>query len=477
MAEREMTGAQRPVPRRGSGTNGPRWWAGAGPFAVLAGSVTALVTATLAGSALGFLNKAACRGGDWNFYFKQFQAHCYTDIYALYFNEGLSSGKVPYYGHPVEYPVLIGWAMQAVAWLVHPVSDPVARGRDFFDLTVVMLALFAIVGTLATAYLAGRSLRWTALGVALAPGLILASFINWDLIAMALVALSMAAWAARHTVWAGILLGLAVATKFYPLLFLGPLLLLCLRAGRMRAFAVTAGSAALAWLAVNLPVMVAATSGWLRFYQLSADRPADWGAVWYYFQTEHWPFVGGLQQNSLNEVSGLVFAIGCVLVGLLILAAPRRPRVPQVFFLVLAVFLLANKVWSPQYVIWLVPLVVLARPRLWSYALWQAAEVLYFFAIWAYLITVGGTGQPAVPDGGIPARWYFVALLARFLTVSLLCALVTWDILRPERDVVRLGGEDDPAGGVLAGASDRFVLRLWPVPAVRSLQGGAAGGG
>jgi len=26
--------------------------------------------------------------------------------------------------------------------------------------------------------------------------------------------------------------------------------------------------------------------------------------------------------------------------------------------------------------------------------------------------------------------------------------------------VVRRGGEDDPAGGVLAGAPDRFVLRL-----------------
>ena len=56
-----------------------------------------------------------------------------------------------------------------------------------------MLMLFSLAGTLATAYLAGRSRRWTALGVALAPGLILGAFINWDLIAMGLVALGMAA--------------------------------------------------------------------------------------------------------------------------------------------------------------------------------------------------------------------------------------------------------------------------------------------
>src|SRR5690242_21223548 len=96
--------------------------------AMLAGSATALVIASLLGSALGFLNKAACRGGDWNIYLKQFQAHCYTDIYPLYYNEGLSAGRVPYVGHPVEYPVLIGAAMQAAAWMVRPITDAGIRG-------------------------------------------------------------------------------------------------------------------------------------------------------------------------------------------------------------------------------------------------------------------------------------------------------------------------------------------------------------
>jgi uncharacterized membrane protein len=450
-----MTGPEG-LPGRGTGAGspGPVGWQ---RVAVLAGSTTALITASLVGSALGFLNKAACRAGDWNFYLKQMQAHCYTDIYPLYFGEQLSAGKVPYVGHPVEYPVLIGGAMQAAAWVVRPITDPFVRGREFFDVTVVMLAMFSLAGTLATAYLAGRSRRWTALGVALAPGLILASFINWDLIAMGLVALGMAAWAARRSVLAGVLLGLAVATKFYPLFFFGPLLLLCLRAGRLRAFAVAAVSAAAAWLAVNLPVALAAPAGWERFYILSATRPADWGSIWYYFETEHWPFLDSLSVPGLNTLSALVFVAGCVLIGALILAAPRRPRVPQVFLLVLAVFLLANKVWSPQYVIWLVPLVVLARPRVWAYAVWQAAEVGYFFAIWAYLITVA-VGAPA--EGGIGTGVYFAAVLARFGSVVLLCALVIRDILRPEADLVRAAGDDDPAGGVLDGAPDRLVLGM-----------------
>jgi uncharacterized membrane protein len=425
-------------------------------LAMAAGSTTALIIASLAASAVAFFSKEACRAGAWNTGIEQYQAHCYTDIYPLYFNEGLSAGKVPYLGHPVEYPVLIGAAMQAVAWVVRPISSPLIRGREFFDMTTAVLALFALAAVLATAYLAGQSRRWTALLVVLSPAVILAAFINWDLIAMSLATLGMAAWAGRRHALAGVLLGLAVATKFYPVFLFGPLFLLCLRAGRLRAFAAAAAAAALAWLAVNLPVAVAAPGGWSEFYRFNNSRGADWGSIWYYFEAEHWPGVGSMTIGALNHVSLLLFAVACAAIGVLALAAPRRPRLPQLFFLTIAAFLLANKVWSPQYVIWLAPLVVLARPRLAAYALWQAAEIGYFLAIWAYLITIV-TG--AAGAGGIGQGLYFAAVLARFLTVLLLCVLVVRDALHPESDIVRRDGVDDPAGGVLSGAPDRVALR------------------
>lgn len=455
------TGLAGQEPQAGHGAEaGPH--PGPGRLALLAGSVTALVTATLLGSALALTSKWSCRAGAWNGYLSQFQAHCYTDIYPLYFGEGLSSGKVPYVDHPVEYPVLIGGAMQLVAWLVRPIANPFTRGREFFDLTVVLLTVFAVVGVLATAYLAGRSRRWTALGVALAPAVILAAYINWDLIAMGLAMAGLAAWAARRGVLAGVLLGLAVATKFYPLLFFGPLLLLCLRAGRMRQFWITFGSAAVAWLVVDLPVMIVAPAGWARFYRLSDTRSADWGSIWYFFETEHWPVVGTTSVSTINVISAGVFLVACVLIVLLTLGAPQRPRVAQLFFLTLAAFLLSNKVWSPQYVVWLAPLVVLARPRLGAYLAWQVAEVGYFFAIWAYLIAVSVAGPSFIGVGGIGTGLYFTALIARFATVLVLCGLVVRDILQPARDVVRAGGADDPAGGVLSGAADRLVLRSGP---------------
>ncbi len=463
------------------GSTDTRFGGGAGragsarPFtlAVALGSTGVLVAASVLGMALAFAEKVPCRSGDWNYYAKQFQHACYTDIYPLYYGEGLYAGKVPYTGHPVEYPVLIGGAMQAAAWLVRNVS-PVLRGREFFDVTVVLLAACAVVGVLATARAAGPDRRWQALMVALSPALILNAFVNWDLIALALTALGIAAWAARRGGWAGVWFGLAVATKFYPLVIFGPLLLLCLRAGRMREFARTLAAAAVAWLAVNLPVMIAAPSGWAYFYVFSKNRGADWGSIWYLFEHYSVPVLGNTQLSALNDMSAVFFAAACVAIAALALAAPRRPRLPQLCFLVLAAFLMTNKVWSPQYIIWLVPLAVLARPRLWPYLLWQLAEVAYFFGVWGYLIFVFiGDGNQVTGYQGISTGWYFAALLARFLTVGLLAAYVVRDILQPERDVVRARGQDDPAGGVLDGAEDRFRLRLTP-GAYRARRAGAA---
>ena len=452
-----------------------RTWRERPALAVTLGSTGVLIAASVLAMVLAFAEKVPCRSGAWNYYTKQFQDACYTDIYPLYYNEGLANGQVPYREHHVEYPVLIGGAMQAAAWLVRNV-DATIRGREFYDVTVVLLALCAVAAVLATAYAAGPERRWQALLVALSPALILNAFVNWDLIAMALTALGIAAWAARRTVWAGVLLGLGVATKFYPLVVLGALLLLCLRAGRLREFAKTLAAAALAWLAVNLPVMIVALPGWATFYVFSKDRGADWGSFWYMFEYFGLPKLGDYQLSALNKMSAAALVVAFAAIILLALAAPRRPRLPQVCFLLLAAFLMTNKVWSPQYVVWLVPLAVLARPRLWPYALWQLAEVGYFFGIWGYLLfEYRIDGHSFAGYQGISSGWYFTLLVARFLAVALLAAYVVRDILHPERDVVRAPGHDDPAGGVLDQAPDAFRIRFpRPGSVGRARRAGAA---
>ena len=147
---------------------------------------------------------------------------------------------------------------------------------------------------------------------------------------------------------------------------------------------------------------------------------------------------------------------------LLVLLAPRRPRLAQVFFLVVAAFLIFSKVWSQQYVLWLLPLIVLARPRWGAILAWTVAEIGYFTAFYAELLGAGG--KPVIPEGV-----FVLASTLRLVTVAVLCGLVIREILRPELDAVRQSYADDPDGGVLDGAPDApWVSRRCAMPAWRA---------
>jgi uncharacterized membrane protein len=250
-----------------------------------------------------------------------------------------------------------------------------------------------------------------------------------------------------------------VAAKLYPVLLLGALFLLCLRAGRLRTWLRTAVAAGAAWAAVNVPLAVLAPGNWSRFFRLNSSRQADPDSLWNLLlhASDHRILDGPLAPGETPSVLNAVVAVSLVLmaagVAWLTLAAPVRPRVAQLAFLLVAAFLLLNKVWSPQYSLWLLPLAVLARPRWRSLLAWQATEAL----LWVpRLLWYLGTD-----NRGVEVEWFFLAVTLRDIAVVVLMSLVVRDVLRPDGDVVRTSwpGVDDPAGGVLDGAADRVALR------------------
>ena len=68
----------------------------------------------------------------------------------------------------------------------------------------------------------------------LSPALLLTGLINWDLLAVALVAGALWAWSRDRPVLTGVLIGLGTATKLYPLFLLGPVLVVAWRRRRLR---------------------------------------------------------------------------------------------------------------------------------------------------------------------------------------------------------------------------------------------------
>jgi uncharacterized membrane protein len=289
--------------------------------------------------------------------------------------------------------------------------------------------------------------------VAASPILIFQVFTNFDALATAFATGALLAWARRKPMLAGALIGLGVAAKLYPLLLLGPLVVLALRTGRMREVGRTAVAAVLVWVVVNLPIMVLFPRGWSEFFRLNTRRGDDMDSIynvvksftgWRGFDTD----LGFWQPPTvLNTVSAVLFVSCCIVIGYIVLTAKQRPRLAQVAFLVVAVFLLTNKVWSPQFSLWLVPLAVLALPHRRILLAWMTIDALVWVPRMLFLY-----GEE---NRGLPEQWFTATVLLRDIAVIALCALVIRQIYRPELDLVRYGGRvDDPSGGVFDWATD-----------------------
>ncbi|GAB3950530.1 glycosyltransferase family 87 protein [Streptomyces sparsus] len=408
--------------------------------------------------ALGMVQKLPCYNGGWFFgQGSQYVHACYSDIPHLYTGRGFADGMIPYFDRIseqsggmefLEYPVLTGLFMQVAAWLTPGFEDMVQEQQFYWLVNAGMLMACAAVIAVCVAR-THRRRPWDALLVALAPAFALTATINWDLLAVALTAAAMLMWSRSRPLAFGVLLGLATAAKLYPVLLLGPLFVLCWRAGRWRAFRSALGGTAAAWLAVNLPVMFFAPEGWAKFYSFSQERPVDFGSIWLIISQRT-----GNPLDNANTYATLLMLLGCAAIGALALCARHRPRFAQLAFLVVALFILTNKVYSPQYVLWLIPLAALARPRWRDFLVWQACEVVYFLGIWLYLAyTTGGDNNQGLPQEG-----YQLTIAAHLLGTLYLCFMVVRDALRPDHDPVRQDGSDDPSGGVLDRSPDAFVV-------------------
>lgn len=429
-----------------------------------------LIVLTALAALAGILLKGYCRVNGWETP-TQFYATCYSDFPELFRNRGMAEGVFPILGSgsQFEYPVLLGLIAGVTAWLV-PGGEASARALAYFDINAVLLAAVAMATVLVIARMPGRR-PWDAAMVAVAPGIVLAGTINWDLWAACLLALGMYFFARQRLVPAGVMIGLATATKLYPLLVLGAILLLAVRTGRWRPLLVTGGSAAATWVLVNLPFAAANPAGWAYFFQYSADRGAGYSSAWFAYNLVAdrlgW---SGLGAGPVSILSTGFFAVACAGIAAVALTAPRRPRLAQLVFLIVAAFILTSKVYSPQYVVWLIPLLALARPRWRDFLVWQGIEALHWAAIWMYLgqVTSAGSSQH-----NLDMPYYVLAVAAHMAAVAYLMARVVWDIYDPAYDPIRRHHLDDPHGGPFANAPDRIRLKPLRPASFRTSKEGA----
>ncbi|HXF74365.1 MAG TPA: glycosyltransferase 87 family protein [Actinomycetota bacterium] len=386
-----------------------------GGAAARSGIGLGVVLACLAGTlGLSLAWKSPCASGEWGDG-RQYRWFCYSDIVPLYGTEQLAGGRLPYLdpcrpgpGSCDEYPVLTMYAMRAAAWA----AGPGGGFGGFFYANAALLAAAAGATAVCLYLLAGRR----ALMFALAPTLLIYAFVNWDLIAVGLATWATLLHRDRRDAWAGALLGLGAAAKLYPALLVLPFALDRLRGREPDRAIHLAWAAAGAWLAVNLPFAVLAPRGWWEFFRFNAARPPDWDSLWF-IACDRLRGAACLPTPAVNLLSAALFGGLVVLVHRL--RARRDPGYERwtLAFPLLVLFLLSNKVYSPQYGLWLLPWFALAVPGLARFAAFEAADVAVFLTRFSWFARYGGWG-------GVPLGAFEAAVLVRAAVLA--WCVVAW---------------------------------------------------
>ena len=348
------------------------------------------------------------------------------------FGDAIVHGRLPYRDFPIEYPpgALPAFALPAVG----------RPSFSFYHREFQLWMALCGVGALAAMWWAlrslGASLERAAAALcffAVAP-LLLGSVIlyRYDLWPAALTVAGLAALLARRERLGLAALGLGVAAKAFPAVAIPPALVYVWRTRGRREALLCLGVAVAVAVVVIVPFLALAPHGVWESIVRQTTRPLQiesLGAA-LLLAAHH---VGGLgltmvsSHGSQNLAGSLPHAAGSVSTGLLVaalaaiwIAAARGPATPERLVrwsaASLTAFIAFDKVLSPQFLIWLLPVVPLVRGRRGLAASGLLALALLLTQVWFPIRYFDLVHFDAFPS------W---VLLARDLVLLALLAVLT----------------------------------------------------
>ena len=366
-----------------------------------------LIALAILASLLSFAKFNHCQSTGWASPGQYIHA-CYSDLPALYSARGLDSNAWPYSSNDnsVEYPVVTAMVMYATSFLA---NSPVS----YFNINIFFLVLLFI----ATVIVVRKIRPEFAYLSAIAPAMIASLFINWDLWGIAAMMLAIYWFDRKMYLRSALILSLSISTKFLPIFLLIPIAFILWRDAKLKELVKYVAVVAGTWIAMNAPFAFTTPTGWWRFFKLNLERGADWGSVWLALRQL------GISLTNLNYLSILLLLIAVTSVAIVLFELKYTPTLASVAFIVMAAVMVASKVYSPQFVLWLTPLAVIAltnKKDLHAFWLWQATEVIYHVAIWQHIATIehakfglGPTPYAILTLVRIAGTIYLMAVLAR----------------------------------------------------------------
>jgi hypothetical protein len=386
----------------------------------------------------------------------------YSDVtrYQEYGSKMLD-GAMPYRDFKMEYPpgaavmfilpatrLVEGGSNEPVSW-IPPNAAARRYYRGFTSLVLVLVAAMVVLTALTlTAMRRSARTMLLALAVVAFSPLMIGQVVpeRFDVLPAALTAAALAAAVRRHHRLGGVMLGLGAAAKVYPALLLPALVIATIRRRGVREAILAVGAAITAAAAVFLPFVIASPSGtWDSLSSqfrggLQIESLASAVLVTTYHAAGSVPALGLPAPSELTTqpapggVSRLVLAgpgvrAAEIVMPVLLIAALlfllvsqyRSRRDPREDLLrysaaAVAILLTLGTVLSPQYIVWLIPLVPLVGGR-------SGTLATLFFVTAAALTNVWipngyfhyQDGLPAGPASLLLAR--NLALLATAITL------------------------------------------------------------
>ena len=286
--------------------------------------------------------------------------------------------------HPVEYPALTGLIMWLISFLVTPTSTVYV---DYYRITAAFQIVLLAISAYLIFKLAGKKYGFYFV---LAPAVLYSLNRNWDIWAIVPMLFAIILFERKKYVLSAIFLSVAIATKFFPIVLMLPIIIIFLR-NRQISTLIKYGSTTLnTWMLINLPFVLIDLEGWAYFYKFSAERAL--GSASFYELVNI--FIPGIKFSSIH------FYILNILVFLLVTAFLMKlktvPTLAESSFFVMFAFILFNKQYSMQYVIWLTSLAVITlayiskRNRdslIYIFIIWQAFELAFQYSFFQKILT------------------------------------------------------------------------------------------
>jgi len=358
-------------------------------------STRVVLLLALLASVLSFAKFNHCASTGWQSP-DQYVHACYSDIPALYGERGLDKGVWAYSSgaDSVEYPVIQGVIMWVSAKVI-----PDGINNYFYGSALLLALLFIFIS-----FITFKIKPEFGYLLPLAPAAVASLYINWDLWAIATMMLAIYWFDRKAEVASAVALGIAISTKFLPIFLLIPVAIIFFRQEQISKLFKYCAIAIATFAAINLPVALTTPEGWWRFYDLNLNRGSDWGSLWYALSNL------GLNLTHQNYLSILLLMIGLSALTIFLLQLRTPPTLAHTAIFMMIIVMAVSKVYSPQYVLWLTPLAIIAiidRRELTIFWFWQGTEVIYHVAIWQHLAQVTGA------TFGLPVVAYAVITLVR----------------------------------------------------------------